>query len=172
VSHFLPPHCSKPATDCIKWCTPALLTGGTNPMHADMCHRVILLAHNVLQMVTEWWNKKERSTGKQVPETLLCNLLGLSRLSWDEQDLLSFIWQQLYQQPNKGSKEVALRTFFQELGMQCPAFSHFHNSLLFHLIVAHKFEPGAAYETCHHGRSLAPCHKSAQLCRSGAGKAG
>jgi hypothetical protein len=122
-------------------------------MQADLCHQAVMLAHDVLKTVTEK-NDRDRPSGKQLPDTLLCNLLGLSGLSWEERDLLAPVWQQLYQQPDKASKEVALRTFFQDLGTQCPAFRHFRNSLLFEHIVAHKFEPGAAYDTCHHGLSI------------------
>jgi hypothetical protein len=123
--------------------------------NTELCHQAVLLAHNVLQSVTER-NDRERTAPatKQVPDTLLCNLLGLSGLTWDERDLLAPIWQQLYQQPDKAAKDIIIRTFFQGLGAQCPAFRHFRNSLLFEHITAHKFEPGAAYETCHHGISL------------------
>lgn len=120
----------------------------------ELCHQTALLAQHVLQSVTERNDRERTAPTKQVPETLLCNLLGLSGLTWDERNLLAPIWQQLYQQPDKAAKEVVIRTFFQGLGAQCPAFRHFRNSLLFEHITSHKFEPGAAYETCHHGISL------------------
>lgn len=150
LASYLPPAQPNPPQEARNHTPPPI---GTDTTHHDICHQAVLLAHNVLQTVTERTDR-ERSTGKQIPDTLLCNLLGLSGLSWDERDMLAPIWQQLYQQPDKASKEVALRTFFQGLGAQCPAFRHFRNSLLFDHILTHKFEPGAAYETCHHGLSL------------------
>ena len=138
---------------------PSAVSGGLQPpsridtAQTELCHQAVLLAQNVLQTVTERTDR-ERSTSKTVPEALLCNLVGLSGLSWDDRDMLAPIWKQLYQQPDKAAKEVALRTFFQDLGKQCPAFRHFRNSLLFDHIGGHKFEPGAAYETSHHGLSL------------------
>jgi hypothetical protein len=64
------------------------------------------------------------------------------------------VWLTLYQQPNKASRKMVMRALFQELGKKVPAFTQFWNSTLFDNIIAHKFEPGASYETCHHGISL------------------
>jgi hypothetical protein len=97
---------------------------------------------------------REDGRKKQLPEAVLCRLLGLSGLAWEDQALLAPIWKTLYQQTDKAAKELALRSFFQDLGQQVPAFRQFRNSLLFDHIISHKFEPGASYDTCHHGISL------------------
>jgi hypothetical protein len=111
------------------------------------------LAHDVIKSSMER-SDRECTVAKRLPEGLLCNLLGLSGLAWDDQSLLAPVWLTLHQQPDKASKALVLRTFFQDLGKQEPAFSQFRNSMLFEHITAHKFEPGAAFDTCHHGISL------------------
>jgi hypothetical protein len=60
----------------------------------------------------------------------------------------------LYQQMDKAAKETVLRSFFQVLGKQLPAFCQFCNSTLFDHILHHKFKPDTTYDTCHHGISL------------------
>jgi hypothetical protein len=119
----------------------------------ESVNNMMLLAQNVIQSTVER-NDRERTTTKQIPETLLHRLLGLSGLTWDERTLMAPIWHQLYQQPDKAAKETVLRSFFQTLGAQVPVFSQFRNSLLFEHIMHHKFEPGPSYDTCHHGISL------------------
>jgi hypothetical protein len=49
---------------------------------------------------------------------------------------------------------LVLKSFFQDLGQQVRAFRLFRNSKLFDDIMSHHFEPGAYYDTCHHGISL------------------
>jgi hypothetical protein len=97
---------------------------------------------------------REKTVAKRLPEATLCRLLGLSGLGWDDQALLAPVWLTLHQQSDKASREMVLRAFFQELGKKVPAFTQFWNSTLFDNIISHKFEPGAAYESCNHGISL------------------
>jgi hypothetical protein len=125
---------------------------GTDNTSAILQH-AISLAHDVIKTSAERSDREKQPT-KQLPEALLCRLLGLSGLGWDDNTLLAPIWQQLYQQTDKTAKEMVLRSFFQTLGKQVPTFTQFRNSTLFDNIIHHKFEPGAAYDTCHHGISL------------------
>jgi hypothetical protein len=99
-------------------------------------------------------DKTAREKPKRLPEATLCNLLGLCGLAWEDQDLLPQIWLDLHQQPDKASKTLVLKSFFQDLGQQVRAFRLFRNSKLFDDITSHHFEPGAYYDTCHHGISL------------------
>jgi hypothetical protein len=134
--------------------TPAQNKNNSPPADfMESVNNMMRLAQNVIQSTVEK-NDRERTTTKQIPDTLLHRLLGLSGLTWEDRELLAPIWQQLYQQPDKAAKEIVLQSFFQTLGAQVPAFSQFHNSLLFEHILHHKFEPGPAYDTCHHGISL------------------
>jgi hypothetical protein len=112
------------------------------------------MAQEVLRTHTKRGDKGEETKPRKMPEALLCRLLGLSGLGWDDQALLAPIWNKLFQQTDKTSKDLALRSFFQDLGQQVPAFRQFRNTQLFEHILSHKFEPGASYDTCHHGISL------------------
>jgi hypothetical protein len=81
----------------------------------------VVLAQDVIKYSLErsdW----EKPSNRQVPETLLCCLLGLSGLTWNEQEKLPTIWLQLYQQTDKAAREMVLRTFFQDLGHHIPSF--------------------------------------------------
>jgi hypothetical protein len=120
---------------------------------AQAITNAVVLAQDVIKYQLEK-SDRDRPAPKQIPEMLLCRLLGLCGLPWDERSELPAIWQKLYQQADKGAKEAVLRVFFQELGKKVPSFRTFHNSMLFEHIVKHKFEPGASYNTCHHGISL------------------
>ena len=91
---------------------------------------------------------------KQLPEDIVCHLLGFSRLSWNKCDQLPKIWQSLHQQADQKGQDIILRQFFQQLGETCPNLEHFHSSQLFKHIVQHKFIPGDSYNTCHHGVSI------------------
>jgi hypothetical protein len=124
----------------------------TNHQHATL-HQAMLLAQDVITKTFKR-SDREKTVAKRLPEATLCRLLGLSGLGWDDQALLAPVWLKLYQQQDKASREMVLRAFFQELGKTVPAFTHFRNSTLFDNIIAQKFEPGASYESCHHGISL------------------
>ena len=87
-------------------------------------------------------------------ENLTCFLLGISGLTWDEQHLLAPIWNELYKQPNKSTRDIACQTFFEELSTQTPSFRKFSNTTLADNIVNHKLAPGPTFETCHHGISI------------------
>jgi hypothetical protein len=124
----------------------------TTHQHATL-HQAMLLAQDVITKTFEQ-NNHEKTVAKRLLEAILCRLLGLSRLGWDNQALLAPVWLTLHQQSDKASREMVLRAFFQELGKKVPAFTQFWNSTLFDNIISHKFEPGAVYESCHHGISL------------------
>jgi hypothetical protein len=121
--------------------------------HSATLHQAMVLAQDVIKSAVECSNR-ERTVAKRLLDTILCRLLGLSSLGWEDQSLLAPVWLTLHQQPDKASKAMVLRTFFQDLGKQVPAFSQFRNSMLFEHITGHKFEPGAGFDTCHHGISL------------------
>jgi hypothetical protein len=127
--------------------------GGLTDHQANTLAGAMALAQNCIQLSMERTDREKPAT-KSIPEALLCRLLGLSGLAWEDQALLAPLWLKLYQQPDKASKETVLRSFFQDLSKEVPAFKHFRNSMLFEHIVQHKFEPGAGYNTCHHGISL------------------
>ena len=91
---------------------------------------------------------------KQLPEDIICNLLGLSGLGWDCCNELPTIWQQLHQQSDQKGWDVVICKFFQKLGKKCPDLKQFHSSTLFDHIINHKFLPGELYDTCHHGLSI------------------
>jgi hypothetical protein len=116
-------------------------------------NQAMVLAQDAIQQAVEHPNCK-KTIPKKLPDTVLCQLLGLSRLGWEDQHLLSQIWLFLHQQPDKTAHGLVLQTFFQDLKKQAPAFSKFRNSTLFEHILHHKFKPGAGYDTCHHGISL------------------
>jgi hypothetical protein len=106
------------------------------------------------EVIRAQYDKTARDKPKRLPEKTLCNLLGLCGLAWEDRDLLPQIWLDLHQQPDKAAKVLVLKSFFQDLGQQVRAFRLFRNSKLFEDIMAHQFEPGACYDTCHHGISL------------------
>jgi hypothetical protein len=116
-------------------------------------NQAMVLAQDAIRQAVER-PEREKTVPKKLPDTLLCRLLGLSGLGWEDQHLLAPIWLSLHQQPDKTGRGLVLQTFFQDLGEQAPAFSQFRNSTLFDHILTHKFEPGAGYESCHHGISL------------------
>jgi hypothetical protein len=128
-------------------------TAPTPDQHTATIHQAMLLAQEVIKNSAERTNR-ERSKDKTLPETVLCRLLGLSGISWEDQGHLSPIWLKLHQQTDWAAKAMVLRAFFQDLGNQVPAFRQFRNSTLFDNITTYRFEPGAAYATCHHGISL------------------
>jgi hypothetical protein len=121
--------------------------------NSTILQHAMSLAHDVIKSATDR-NDREKDSAKDIPEPLLCRLLGLSGLIWEDQHLLAPIWMQLLQHTDKPSKEMVLRSFFQDLAKTVPAFRHFRNSTLFDCIVNYRFEPGPNYETCHHGISL------------------
>jgi hypothetical protein len=151
INQYLPRPKQRPSSQ-----QPAMvaqLVSPTTPDHSATLHQAMVLAQDVIRSAverTDW----ERNVPKCLPETLLCRLLRLSGLGWDEQVLLAPMWLAMHQQPDTASKAMVLRTFFKDLGKQVPAFSQFRNSTLFDHIGNHKFEPGAGYELCHHGISL------------------
>jgi hypothetical protein len=116
--------------------------------------QMMAFAQEVINNSTEKADRERNKEPKTLPETLLCRLLGLSGISWEDQAHLSPIWLTLHQQPDRATKAMALQVFFQNLGKQEPAFSQFHNTTLFEHITSYKFTPGAAYASCHHGISL------------------
>jgi hypothetical protein len=121
--------------------------------HHATVHHALTLAQKVIENSVERTDR-EKTVPKRLPEATLCRLLGLSGLTWDEQDMLAPIWLTLHQQPDKVSKTNALRGFFQDLGEELPAFEQFENALLFEHIINHKFTPGSAHKNSHHGVSL------------------
>jgi hypothetical protein len=114
-------------------------------------HQAMVLAQDVIRSQHD---KTTRDKPKRLPEATLCNLLGLCGLAWEDQSLLPQIWLDLHQQPDKAAKALVLKSFFQDLGQQVRAFRLFRNSRLFADITSHQFEPGAYYDTCHHGISI------------------
>jgi hypothetical protein len=106
----------------------------------------ILLAQNVIQMAMEC-NDCNKELAKPILELLLCRILGLSGLTWEDQHLLSPVWMQLRQHSNKPSKENILRSFFQDMAKNVPTFWHFRNSTLFDNIINYHFESGPNYKT-------------------------
>jgi hypothetical protein len=158
VVHSLNSHLPKPKLAPTPQKARAPVTGPSSnndpPANfVESINNMMLLAQNIIQSTMER-NDWDQTTTKQIPETLLHQLLGLSGLTWDKCTLLAPIWHQLYQQLDKTAKETVLCSFFQTLGAQVPAFSQFRNSLLFEHILRHKFEPGLSYDTCHHGITL------------------
>ena len=121
--------------------------------HSPIIQHALALAHDVIKSNTER-NDREKETPKPIPEPLLCRLLGLSGITWEDQHLLTPLWNQLRQQTDKAAKELVLRNFFGSLAKEVPSFKQFRNSTLFDHICSYKFEPGPGYETCHHGISL------------------
>jgi hypothetical protein len=120
---------------------------------ADTVRDAMRLAHAVVQSSADR-PSREPTKDKTMPETTLCRLLGLSSLTWADREHLAPIWQKLHQQPDRHAKGMVLRAFFQQLGKQDPAFRRFRNNTLYESITTYKFEPGASYETAHHGISL------------------
>ena len=120
---------------------------------SPIIQHALSLAQDVIKSHTER-NDREKETPKPIPEPLLCRLLGLSGIAWEDQDLLAPFWNQLRQQTDKAAKELVLRNFFGSLATDVPSFKQFRNSTLFDHICSYKFEPGPNYETCHHGISL------------------
>jgi hypothetical protein len=116
-------------------------------------NQAMVLAQDAIRQSVERPDR-EKTIPKKLPDTILCRLLGLSGLGWEDQHLLAPIWLSLHPQPHTTARGLVLQTFFQDLGKQAPAFSQFRNSTLFDHILNHKFEPGAGYESCHHGISL------------------
>ena len=137
--------------------TPSPATTATEAPPTSRTEEIALqlsaAAHALIQSTIERADNP-RQTPKELPENVLCFLLGLSGLSWDERDLLAPIWSDLYKQPNKSTREVTLQSFFDELGAQVPSFREFSNTILFDNIVNHKLAPGPTYETYHHGISI------------------
>jgi hypothetical protein len=84
----------------------------------------MVLAQDVIRSAVEWFDR-ERAVPKRLPNTILCRLLGLSGLAWEDQSLLAPVWLLLHQQPDKAAKAMVLQAFFQDLGKQVPAFSQF-----------------------------------------------
>ena len=111
------------------------------------------VAHSLIQSSIERTDTNPQTT-KELPKALLCFLLGLSGLGWEERHLLAPIWQNLHRQPTKSTREVVLRTFFIELGLHTPSFCEFSNTTLFDNITNHKLALGPTYKTCHHGISI------------------
>jgi hypothetical protein len=150
LARYLPkPKASPPPTVAQAPVAPA------KGQHLHILNHAISLAQDVIKANAERSDSRdrERETPKMIMEPLLCCLLGLSGLTWDEQALLAPIWLQLKQQTDKTAKEHVLQQFFQDLGKQLPAFWQFWNSTLFENIVGFKFKPGHTFETCHHGMS-------------------
>jgi hypothetical protein len=121
--------------------------------HSPIIQHALSLAQDVIKSHSEC-NDREKETPKTIPGPLLCRLLGLSGLSWEDQDLFAPLWNQLRQQTDKATKELVLRNFFGSLAKEVPSFQQFRNSTLFDHICSYKFEPGPSYENCHHGISL------------------
>lgn len=63
---------------------------------------------------------REKTAPKKLPDTILCRLLGLSGLKWEEQHLLAPIWLSLHQQPDKTARGLVLQTFFKILANKHP----------------------------------------------------
>jgi hypothetical protein len=152
LSRYLPRPKPSPGNQAPAAATPTPTPPETNHHHATL-HQAMLLAQDVITKTFER-SDREKTVAKRLPEATLCRLLGLSGLAWADQSHLAPVWLTLHQQLDKASREMVMRAFFQELGKTVPAFTQFCNSTLFDNIIAHKFEPGAAYETCHHGISL------------------
>jgi hypothetical protein len=150
--HSLARYLPKPKASPPLLPAPQAAHSTSDRQHITLLNHAISLAQDVIKANTERGDR-ERDSPKTLAEPLLCRLLGLSGLTWEEQDLLAPIWLQIRQQTDKTAKELVLQTFFQDLGKQLPAFKQFRNSTLFENILALKFEPGHTYETCHHGLS-------------------
>jgi hypothetical protein len=116
--------------------------------------QMMAFSQEVIKNSTKKVDREQSKDRKTLPKTLLCRLLGLSGISWEDQAHLSPIWLTLHQQPDRAMKAMALPVFFQNLGNQEPAFSQFHNTTLFEHITSYKFTQVAAYASCHHGTSL------------------
>ena len=150
IVHTLGRHLPKPKTAPTRAARPIPLGEAG---HATIMQHAMSLAQDVIKASTER-NDRDSEKVKTLPEPLLCRILGLSGLAWDEQHLMAPIWLQLRQQTDKPSKELVLRSFFQSLSAEATAFKQFRNSTLFDNILNCRFEPGPSYETCHHGISL------------------
>jgi hypothetical protein len=159
-------------TETVNWATqhlqgylPVPSTTNNTPPHVDPLntahdHPMIMMAQQTMQMAQSLIDRDvdrsdpARRAPKQLPEDIVCHLLGLCGLPWDDRDQLPKIWQSLHQQTDQKGRDVALRRFFQQLGETCPDLEHFHSSQLFDHIINHKFIPGDSYDTCHHGLSI------------------
>ena len=135
-------------------------TPHTDPHNTDASHPMVMMAQQSLQMAQSLINRDMDCTNptchmpKQLPEDVVCHLLGLCGLTWDNHDQLPKFWQSLHQQADQKGQDIALHRFFQQLGETCPDLKHFHSSQLFEHIINHKFIPGDSYDTCHHGLSI------------------
>ena len=76
----------------------------TTPDHDnDYAHNLAQMGQQLLHMAQALINQETDRTDhgpcapKQLPEDIICNLLGLSSLQWDHRDELPTIWQQLHQ---------------------------------------------------------------------------
>ena len=121
---------------------------------------MVLMAQQSMQMAQSLidcdmdHSDPSRCATKQLPDDIVCHLLGFSGLSWNKHDQLPKIWQALHQQADQKGRDVVLHQFFQQLGEHCPDLEHFHSSQLFKHIIQHKFIPSDSYDTCHHGLSI------------------
>jgi hypothetical protein len=159
-------------TETIRWATQHLQSylpapGLTNPTpttnttpNYGSADAMVLMAQQSMQMAQSLIDRDmdrsdpSRRAPKQLPDDIVCHLLGLCGLTWTNRDQLPKIWQSLHQQADQKGRDVVLRRFFQQLGEHCPDLEHFHSSQLFEHIVQHKFIPGDSYDTCHHGLSI------------------
>ena len=159
-------------TKTIRWATQHLqsylLTPGTthpepttnNQPTNSSADAMVLMAQQSMQMAQSLIDRDmdrsdpSRCAPKQLPDDIVCHLLGLCGLPWIKCDQLPKIWQSLHQQADQKGRDIILRQFFQQLGEHCPDLEHFHSSQLFKHIVQHKFIPGNSYDTCHHGLSI------------------
>ena len=54
----------------------------------------ISLAQDVIRANTES-KDREKESSKQIPEPILCKILGLSGLHWEDRDLMAGLWHEL-----------------------------------------------------------------------------
>ena len=125
-----------------------------HPM-VKMAQQLIQMAQTLIDHETDHSDPIQKFTTKQLPKHIICNLLGLSDHSWDCQDLLPKIWQDLHQQSDQKGYNIILHAgLFHILGDKCADLEQFYSSILFHHIIKHKFILGESFNTCHHGMSI------------------
>lgn len=110
------------------------------------------------ELAAEAAREKEKASKDKsvnaIPEVMLSNLCGFSRLAWDEREELHPLFAALQAAKTQKERYALLKEFFNKLASKEPSFMGFVNTRTFDDIINHKFAPGLTAKTAGEGAGL------------------